>query len=321
MLSFVQILRRIAAREFDLIVVHPTMADLSRLRRIFKCLIKIHTLAPHVIFFANTENIPVVLCDMVDTMVIHPRNFIFFSKASIYFKRELPQNNWHAFLFTTKRNEDVKNIARQLFFQSAFKKLRPFPLTAYRRLDFSVIDPHQKTMDVFYVGENPKTTVRMRGLEILKQLRAKGWRIDLPEERISQEEFQARIARAWLVWSPEGRGWECYRHHEAFIHGAVPVMNYPTIDRYKPFIEGRHAFYYGCEDDDLVRVIEHALSDTSRLTKMIQAGREHLQQWYTGDAILRYVLEEVRKVHPHNDSAGDRFMAACDFELNQHRPA
>ena len=148
-------------------------------------------------------------------------------------------------------------------------------------------------MDIFYIGENPKTTVRLRGMQLMQRLKTQGLRIDLPEERLTPQEYRARIARAWLVWSPEGSGWECARHHESIIEGAVPVMNYPTIDRYKPLIEGKHAFYYGCEEDDLERVIKQALSNTSRLLEMVQAGREHLRQWYTKDAILDYVWREI----------------------------
>lgn len=284
------ILKRIREREFDLIVVHPTRVSLSR---IVKCLRKFHSLGSHLIFLADTRGTPVVVFDNLDTMVVPRKNFLFFRKADLYFKRELPQNNWHAFLFTTRRNEDVSNLRRQPFFQMACGKLRPLPLNTYRALDFPEFDPRTKTVDVFYVGDNPKTTVRVRGMKVLEALQARGMRIDLPAERLSPEEFRFRMARAWLVWSPEGSGWECHRHHEAIIQGAVPVMNYPTIDRYKPMIEGRHAFYYGCEEEDLARVIENALSDTSRLPGMVQAGRDHLRQWYTKDAVMRYVWQEV----------------------------
>jgi glycosyltransferase involved in cell wall biosynthesis len=288
----VDILRRIRAKEFDLIAIHPTIASVAR---IVKWPFKIHTLGPFLIFLAKTQGTPVVLYDVMDTMVIPRKNFIFFRKADLYFKRELPQNNWHVFLFTTRRNEDVSNIRRQPFFQEAYKKIRPFPLAAYRTLDFAEVKPQDKTVDLFYVGDNPKTTVRERGMKVLEKLKARGIRVDLPDHRLSPEEFKIRMSRAWLAWSPEGSGWECFRDHEAIIEGAVPVMNYPTIDRYKPLIEGKHTFYYGCEEDDLIRVIEEALADTSRLLEMVRAAREHLRQWYTKDAVVRYMWHELAR--------------------------
>jgi hypothetical protein len=130
-------------------------------------------------------------------------------------------------------------------------------------------------------------------MKVLQRLRDQGLRVDVSFERLDPEEFRRRLSSAWLAWSPEGMGWECFRHHEAIICGTVPVMNYPTIQRYRPFIENRHAFYYGCEDGDLSRVVQAALEDKARLLEMIAAAREHLQQWYTAEAILRYIGEEI----------------------------
>ena len=62
-------------------------------------------------------------------MVIPRKNFLFFHKAVLYFKRELPQNNWQAFLFTTQRNEDVTNIRQQPFFNKPTKSCGLFRLT------------------------------------------------------------------------------------------------------------------------------------------------------------------------------------------------
>ncbi len=225
-------------------------------------------------------------------MVIGSRFFSFFPRIDLFFKRELPQNTWHAFLYTSARNEDVSNIRRQPFFCAAKEKLRHFPLQIQPRVEYGEVRPEQKTIDIFYVGDNAKTTVRVEGMKVLQKLRERGWRVDMPSERLDREEFLRRIASAWLVWSPEGSGWECHRHYEALVHGAVPVMNYPTIQRYHPLVESEHGFYYGCEGDDLIRVVEKALGDKERLLKMIQAGREHVAKWNTPGAVVDYIFEE-----------------------------
>lgn len=292
--------RRIARGEFDLIVISYIKVTLWRhdrfflknLYTIFKSFLKFEALAPYLLLLVRRKNFKFIIIDRLDTMVIGTRFFPFFPRIDLFFKRELPQNIWHAFLFTSSRNEDVSNIRRQPFFCAAKEKLRPFPLQVQPRFDYSEIRPEQKTADIFYVGDNAKTTVRMEGLKVLQKLRDRGWRVDMPEERLDREEFFRRIASAWLVWSPEGSGWDCHRHYETLVHGAVPVMNYPTIYRYHPLIEGEHAFYYGCEGDDLVRVVEKALEDKNRLLKMIQAGREHVTKGNTPEAVLRYILNE-----------------------------
>jgi hypothetical protein len=247
-----------------------------------------------VVFMAHFFKVPIVAYDMVDTMLIAPANFFLFPFVRCFFKRELPQNNWHVFLRTTRRSGDISNIRRQKFFQEAMPKVHPFPFhvgpVAY---SFKEVLPENKKWDIFYVGDNPKTTVRTSGVKILMQLGERGYKVHLPKKSISQEEFFQCIEESWLVWSPEGSGWECGRHYEAIVHGAVPVINYPTIHRYKPFLDRVHAFYYGCEEKHLLEVIEAALQNRNNLLSMIQCGRRHLQEWYVSPKILEYILSQI----------------------------
>ena len=73
--------------------------------------------------------------------------------------------------------------------------------------------------------------------------------------RLSLPEFYQRAARAWLVWSPEGLGWDCFRHYEAPACGSVPVINQPNIERHQPLVHGEHAFYYDRSPGELTRTI------------------------------------------------------------------
>lgn len=266
-----------------------------RLNRLFRHVTRPVSLAPYVALrWARACGVPVIGFDTLDTMLVAQPNFHFLPHVRCFFKRELPQNNWHAFLGTTRRNGDVSNIRRQPFFQSAVAKLRPLPL--YIQADpphFPPVSAADKTTDIFYVGDNPKTTVRMNGLRQLEALRGQGVVVDIPTERLSREEFYRRLSKSWLAWSPEGSGWECHRHYESLVHGAVPVMNYPTIDRYRPLIENVHGLYYGVEGDNLSAVVRASLQNKENLLRMVDAGRKHLQQFYTPRAIADYLLSQV----------------------------
>jgi len=293
--------RRIERGDFDVIFITYLSIPLFRpeywllknlwnvLRRI---LFKFHSLAAYLIFFCQTRDVPIAVIDIWDDPLVRPQYFPFFPRLKRYFKRELPQNLWQVFLFTSRRSENLHNIAKQPFLIECGKKIRTFPWVCYEFGDFSAVRPEEKNMDVFYAGNNANT-VRLSGLPQLEKLRAEGWRIDLPSERLPPEEFQRRLSRSWLAWSPQGFGWQCTRHYEALMYGAVPVMNYPGIFRYHPLVEGQHAFYYGCEDDDLVRVLRLALADKERLQQMVVEGRKHLRQWYSTEAVLTYVWNEL----------------------------
>ena len=113
-------------------------------------------------------------------------------------------------------------------------RLRPISLPQYR-FDATWRDAPfpEKTHDLFFVGAvDGNSTVREAGLAELERLRAQGVRIDQPTERLPYDAFMERMSRSWLAWSPEGMGWDCYRHYEAPIVQTVPVMNNPTILRH-----------------------------------------------------------------------------------------
>jgi len=254
------------------------------------------SLAPYLVAWTgHLFKVPMVAYDLRDTMLIAQENFFLFRYVRCFFKREIPQNRWQVFLATTPKNGDVSNIRRQAFFQTAMAKVRPLPLhIGPETYSFSQVSPEEKRVDIFYAGENPKTTVRTDGVPVLRELERLGVVVDMPEERQDEAEFRRRMSRAWLAWSPEGSGWECHRHYEALIYGTVPVINYPTVYRYKPLIDGVHALYYGCEEDDLMRVVLRALEDKAALVRIIASGRSHLERWYSASSVTEYVLRECR---------------------------
>jgi hypothetical protein len=73
----------------------------------------------------------------------------------------------------------------------------------------------------------------------------------LPEAGLPRQKFNEALLASWLVWSPEGSGWDSFRHYEVCLAGSVAVINFPTIRRHAPLLDGVHCFYYGIEGDDL----------------------------------------------------------------------
>ncbi|MCE0484877.1 MAG: hypothetical protein LV479_11645 [Methylacidiphilales bacterium] len=297
-----ELLRDVSRGRYSLIVVGGIQKVLwNRHRSLFKNIVSVFqhlafpaSLTPYfVIRIASAANVSIIAYDVSDTMLISSEYFFLFPHIRAFFKREISQNRWHVFLSTTPKNGDVTNIRRQRLFQEAIAKIHPLPLhVGPERYDFREVRAEEKTTDIFYVGENPKTTVRTDGVRLLAELQKMGVVVDIPDERISPDEFKKRLARSWLAWSPEGSGWECGRHYESIICGTVPVINYPTIYRYKPLVDGVHALYYGCEEKDLIRVVTRALEDKKALLTMIHNARAHLQQWYANTSVGEYILRE-----------------------------
>ena len=151
--------------------------------------------------------------------------------------------------------------------------------------------PPEKAVDVFFAGRvEASSRVRMAGLSELRALAGEGIRVDLVTERLDRREFYRRCARAWIAWSPEGYGWDCFRHYEAALCGSVPLMNQPSILRHAPLRRGEHALYYDVETGDLGRTVRAALADREKLSRMATAARDHVQRCHTLERLCEHVV-------------------------------
>jgi hypothetical protein len=142
----------------------------------------------------------------------------------------------------------------------------------------SLSDFPPKTTDIFVaLMLQGGTTVRDQGIAQLRVLANSGIVVDIAEQRLDYPEYMRRMCQAWLTWSPEGLGWDCFRHYEAPLAWSIPVMNSPTITRHAPLIADEHAFYYQPDDPtSLGRTINSALADKDRLKKMATLARAHV---------------------------------------------
>jgi glycosyltransferase involved in cell wall biosynthesis len=151
--------------------------------------------------------------------------------------------------------------------------------------------PGGKDIDVFFAGRlKESSSVREHGLEELMQLQKQGIRIDIQDGGLSAPEYLARCARAWLVWAPEGYGWDCFRTYEAAFAGSVPLISRQTIERYEPLSDNEQCFYYDVESGQLAQTVLRALNDRDHLLKMAEAAREHVMRHHTPQALARHIV-------------------------------
>lgn len=289
--------------EYDLIAISTNLHPLWRADRgvlrsvaslISRAIRKSHTLGLSLLpYIIGDSKVPVMMYYRKDAPILAKQNFGLFPICDRIFVRELPQNNWNLFLYTTSKNEDVLNVMRQPLFKETMPKIRPLPLGFDNPLEEYLPASANKQTDIFYAGRSHSSTVRSRGLAHLEKLRALGYKVDAPTQLIPREEFYRRAAEAWIVWSPEGQGWDCHRHYESLLVGSVPLINYPTMERYQPLEHGKHCLLYGIEGDEMIRVATEALKNKEQLRAIAAAGREHIFRWHTHDAYVRHMIEET----------------------------
>jgi glycosyltransferase involved in cell wall biosynthesis len=238
--------------------------------------------------------VPLVVADFNDHFGIRRPSFFLLDKADVVFKRELPADRWHVLVGSAHPALPTLRIRSDRRWQKRLEKLRPIALPP-PRVDTSSLwegEFPEKTADIFFSGNTERNSwVRRAGLGAMQALSERGFRVDIPDGALPRPEFYRRMSRAWLAWSPSGFGWDCYRTTEAAQCLTVPVVNHPTIERYRPLLQGRHLIQYDLEDDGLVRAVEAALADKERLKQMALAAREHVRTHLTLRALASHIIE------------------------------
>lgn len=251
-------LRRLLGRRWDLIACHVPLRPLSR-----------HSLrALAYRRLLRTTGAPLIGLDFNDDKALTPTALEVLARASFYFKRELPLDE--AALLPGGAAEARAMLARHRH------KLRPLSLglAPWRIAELPSVAP-AKSADLFFAGTvRSDDPLRRRGIAQLRRLAEEGVVVDLAAQRLERAPYLARMAAAWLAWSPAGRGWQCFRHFEALMAGSVPLVNQADIAMANPLQPGVHCLVYDAAGDGLQRAALAALADKPQLTRIAAAGRD-----------------------------------------------
>jgi hypothetical protein len=312
-----RLVRRLADPSIDLIVVHAPPFSPWSARGLVRTLFRRSMLGGNLAMLRGIgaellrwpAAAPIVVLDFEDATTIPRSNLFLLDKAALYFKRELPADHWQVFAGTAHWRVPTPRFRAQKRNRERIAKLRPIslgvPFTVARRVAASPPAAGEKTIDVFFAGRiRDSSTVRERGFAELLALRRDGYAIDVSDAALPLDEYLERCARAHLVWSPEGYGWQCFRTYEAAICGAAPLCSRPGIERCSPLIEGVHAVHYDIEPGGLTRAVKAALVDRARLRAIGAAAREHVQAFHTPAAIARHVVDAAAAIAGPHAAAG-----------------
>jgi glycosyltransferase involved in cell wall biosynthesis len=304
--------RRLSDPELDLVVVHASPHGI--LEGLVRTIFRRSTLRGHFPLFRGfaqqllrlPTSTPVAVLDLHDDASILACNRHLLRKATLYFKRELPPDRWQLLMNGAK--VPTLRYRRNTGYRPALSRVRPLSLGLPERM-LACGPPEMpamgKDIDVFFAGQlTGSSTVRERGIEELMTLRSEGFRIEIQEGSLSPTEYLARCARAWLVWAPQGYGWDCFRSYEAAFAGSVPLISQPTIERHEPLADNEHAVYYNVEPGQLVLTVRRALNNRDRLLTMAQAAREQVLRHHTPQALARHVVETTLAAARRSGSAG-----------------
>jgi hypothetical protein len=255
------------------------------------------------------QGTPIAIVDLADANLLAMKNRRLLDVATRYYKRELPVNTVLAGMVTGRQVMNVRHVYQQDTFMRSLGKLRPLSLglrdEAIELLQR--IGAQEKEYDVFFAG----TTYGLdslrapRYLDQLRALKAEGYRVVIAEGHLPLKDFLTAFARSWLVWSPEGNGWDCLRHYEVAAAGSIPVINYPSIRRYAPMLHQVHAFFYDPEGEGLRTTIVDALRDKDTLVRMSRDARDLVFSHHTHRKQLEYIVHDCLGMHGEQPAPGN----------------
>lgn len=295
--AFVAAVRDLRAGRYDLVVCYPHTAGVRRprdgaaaglVRGLVTLLGRFQRLG-HELLRAPSRA-PLAVLDYADEPFIGRHAYFLLERATRYFKRELPLDGAKALLGPSSPFPSLPAVHRSALYRRHGHKLAPIsvgiPAATLADVPAVTVD---KSVDVFFAGNAAHSRLRAAGWTLLERLRSRGVRVDLSPGGLPRPEYLRRMAAARIAWSPEGFGWDCFRHYEALAAGAVPVISRPGVERYCLLIEGTHCLYYDPEGEDLARVVTTALAQPAHLAGIAAAGREHVLRHFTHRALCHHV--------------------------------
>jgi len=243
-----------------------------------------------------------VVLDMADIGLVRKSDLILFSKAQIIFKRELTISQtklfgacYEGFHFGKQKNLEDK----------LYDKMKPICLGTERHWEENTIVNHpqydveitlkDKKYDVFYAGK-PTSLIREGCDAFLESLQEAGLKVYYePGKRIEQERFREIMSQSWFTLSPEGYGWQCYRHYEAMMLGSIPLVNYPTVRLVEPLLDGVHFESYN-PFSSYITIADSLLSkleDKEKLLRRCSVIKFDSQEHLSVKGIENYILKSI----------------------------
>lgn len=272
-----QVLRQLSSDRFDLLVL-PAMHtnhhhDQSFLKLGVKMAAKSVSHSPIAIHLLNrmiVRSYRHIILDINDTTEFCKETMNLFPRYDMYFKREL-------------------DISSDIVDSGA---ARAKPISLFVPDDRLQSNMASKDIDVFFAG-NICSNARKKAIQELQYLRDSGFIVYIPADRLSYQEYLRNLSRSWIVLSPEGYGWDCYRHYEAGFAGSVPLINYPSYRRNLFFREGIHCVYYNADTECVANKVRALLKNKADLLRIGAEARRHVLRYHTRSGVARSILERV----------------------------
>ncbi len=149
-----------------------------------------------------------------------------------------------------------------------------------------------KDIDIFFAGA-VNCQERRVSIDTVRQLESEGYRIKIVEGHLPFAEYLSLMSRSWLTLSPQGYGFNGFRHYESMLVGSVPLINRPDPPVVNDFRHGENCFMYSIAQGDLNQVIKSALKDKTKMLQMARRLRGFVVNRHSMRAVGERILQQT----------------------------
>lgn len=247
-------------------------------------------------FTLNTisQYAPIAVVDLDDYPYLRPETREALEQSTAYFKREIPYNRfvlYHHFFQNSLRQAQKDE---QLTALSAKIQGIPLGIQDEKFSKLRALHTEKQDIDVFWAGRI-SSTMRAKAVEQLIHLqKTTSWKIVMPTERLSFQEFYQTIARSKVTISVEGGGWDCDRHYEAVALGSVPLINRPTVDAVW-WRDMPEVLFFENDFSNFVTRLETLLTNGPLRKQCLQHADQQVKEHMLWSKIVEYMVTTTLK--------------------------
>ena len=210
-----------------------------------------------------------IVIDGADRQLLTPFEGKLLLSGALYFKWELPYDRSKLFFPKRKEAAILDAVEARLHYYSL-----GISDDHYRKLQ--TYQTSEKRYDAFWAGKTGNTH-RAAAVARLREIQHRGdLNVLIPANRVLEQEFFGLAAQSRVILSPEGQGWECWRHLEAFAIGSVPFMNMPTSDA-RAYRDMPRELFYENNFSDFESGLKRLCGDEALRQRLLETGTEKIR--------------------------------------------
>ncbi|MBI5492919.1 MAG: glycosyltransferase family 1 protein [Deltaproteobacteria bacterium] len=236
---------------------------------------------------------PFIVIDDTDDPFIWSVNLDLLLNCRLYFKRELPFDRFFCFRMFESQLKNEKKV-------ELADKLRPCWISYDRELvsrffDINNLKPYaERGLDINFICDPFTNHIRTRTLRFLEGIEGRHKIATARSGRLGRQEFYKLLCDSKIGISLPGRGWDCFRHYEVLLSGALLFATRPSIEFARPLKDGENCVFIESDLSDLEGKLKFYLGNPSAAQKIAGKGNELARGSMHNGKLAEYIMETLK---------------------------